>query len=169
MKLHPEIEKAINEQINLEFLSAYAYLAMAAWFEHKALNGFVSWMTLQGQEELGHGMKFFRYLNDRGGRVLLEAVPKPKPDYATPLEAFELSLANEQSVSTCINRIYELADQHKDYPTTSFLRWFLDEQVEEEKTVSDIIAKLKLVGGNENGLFHVDNLLGERAKAKPAA
>jgi len=169
MKLHPDIERAINEQINLEFLSAYAYLAMAAWFEHKSLAGFASWMTLQGREELGHGMKFFRYLNDRGGRVLLEAVPKPKPDFATPLEAFETSLQHEQSVSTCINRIYELANQHKDYPTMSFLRWFLDEQVEEEKTVRDAIAKLKLVGESETGLFHLDNQLGERAKTPPAA
>lgn len=168
MKLHPDIEKSINEQINLEFLSAYAYLSMAAWFEHKALNGFGSWMTLQGQEELGHGMKFLRYLNDRGGRILLEAVPKPKSDYESPLEAFETSLAHEQSVSTCINRIYELATEYKDYPTMSFLRWFLDEQVEEEKTVNDIIAKLKLVGGNENGVFHLDNQLGQRAGAKPA-
>jgi ferritin len=167
MKLHAEIEKAISEQINLEFLSAYAYLAMAAWFENKSLAGFASWMTLQGQEELGHGMKFFRYLNDRGGRVLLETIPRPKADFASPLEAFETSLAHEQSVSTCINRIYELASQQKDFPTLSFLRWFLDEQVEEEKTVSDVIAKLKLVGENDNGVFHLDNHLAERAKTKP--
>lgn len=169
MKLHGDIEKALNEQINLEFVSAYAYLAMAAWFEHKSLAGFASWMTLQGQEELGHGMKFLRYLNDRGGRVLLESVPKPKADFASPLETFETSLAQEQSVSTCINRIYELASQHKDYPTLSFLRWFLDEQVEEEKTVGDVIAKLKLVGENDNGVFHLDNQLAERATAKPTA
>lgn len=112
-------------------------------------------------------MKFFHYLNDRGGRVPQEGVPKPMADFASPLEAFETSLQHEQKVSTCINRIYELASQHKDYPTLSFLRWFLDEQVEEEKTVSDVIAKLKLVGESETGLFHLDNQLGERAKAKP--
>lgn len=169
MKLHPEVERAINEQINLEFRSAYAYLAMSAWFEHQSLNGFASWMALQGQEELGHGMKFFRYLTDRGGRVLLTAVPMPKADFTSPLESFETSLAQEQEVSACVSRIYELATQHKDYPTTSFLRWFLDEQVKEEKTVADVIAKLKLVGGNENGVFHLDNQLGDRAKAPPAA
>lgn len=169
MKLHPAIEQALNEQINLEFLSAYAYLAMAASFDHQSLNGFTAWMTLQGQEELGHGMKFYRYVNDRGGRVQLTAVPQPKTSFVSALDAFETSLAHEQSVSTCINRIYELAEQHKDYPTMSFLRWFLDEQVEEEKTVHDLIAKLRLVGGNENGLFHLDNQLAALAAARPAA
>lgn len=166
MKLHPELEKSINEQINQEFFSGYAYLAMAAWFEHKALNGFAAWMTLQGREELGHAMKFYRYLNDRGGRVMLQAVTQPKSEFESPLEAFELSLQYEQSVSTCISRIYELANAHKDYPTMSFLRWFLDEQVEEEKTVGDMIAKLRLVGQNDNGLFHLDKQAGERADAK---
>jgi ferritin len=163
MKLHPDIEKAINEQINHEFISAYAYLAMAGWFEHESLDGFAAWMALQGQEELGHAMKFRRYLCDRGGRVVLLQLAQPAADFQSPVAAFEASLQQEQHVSALINRIYDRANEHKDYSTTSFLRWFLDEQVEEEKTVNDMIAKLTLTGDNANGLFLLDQQAGERA------
>jgi len=168
MKLHPDIKKAINEQINHEMFSAYAYLAMAGWFEHKSLGGFAAWMTLQGQEELGHAMKFRRYLCDRGGRVVLLELAQPTGDFQSPLAAFEKSLQQEEQVSALINRIYDLASEQKDHPTVSFLRWFLDEQVEEEKSVQDMIAKLKLAGDNANGLFLLDQQAGERATAKPA-
>jgi ferritin len=163
MKLHPDIEKAINEQINHEFISAYAYLAMAGWFEHKSLSGFAAWMILQGREELGHAMKFRRYLCDRGGRVVLLQLDQPAGDFKSPLAAFEASLQQEQQVSALINRIYDRANEHKDYSTTSFLRWFLDEQVEEEKTVNDMIAKLTLTAENANGLFLLDQQAGDRA------
>jgi ferritin len=168
MKLHPDIEKAINEQINHEFASAYAYLAMAGWFEHKSLAGFAAWITLQGREELGHAMKFRRYLGDRGGRVVLLELAQPQGSFKSPLEVFELSLQQEQQVSALINRIYDLANEHKDHSTASFLRWFLDEQVEEEKTVNDMIAKLKLAGDNANGLFLLDQQAGERATGNPS-
>ena len=169
MNLHPDIEKAINEQINHELFSAYAYLAMAGWFEHKSLGGFASWMTLQGREELGHAMKFRRYLCDRGGRVVLLQLAQPQGSFKSPLEVFELSLKQEQQVSALISNIYKLATKHNDFPTLSFLRWFLDEQVEEEKTVNDMIAKLKLAGDNTNGLFLLDQQAGERAGANSAA
>ena len=169
MKLHPDIEKAINEQINHEFVSAYAYLAMAGWFEHKSLSGFAAWMNLQGQEELGHAMKFRRYLCDRGGRVVLLQLAQPAGDFKSPLAAFEASLQQEQHVSALIHQIYDRADEHKDYSTTSFLRWFLDEQVEEEKTVHDMIAKLMLAAKDSSSLFLLDQQAGERATVKPAA
>ena len=167
MKLHPDIEKAINEQINHELISAYAYLAMAGWFEHKSLSGFAAWMMLQGQEELGHAMKFRRYLCDRGGRVVLLQLAQPASDFKSPLAAFEESLKQEQHVSALIHRIYDRANEQKDYSTTSFLRWFLDEQVEEEKTVNDMIAKLTLTAENASGLFLLDQQAGERATVTP--
>lgn len=163
MKLSDKLLKALNDQINLEFQSAYAYLGMAAYFEHTAFSGFASWMKLQGTEELSHADKFFNYVVDRGGTVTLQALPQPKCDFSGPLEAFQLSLANEEKVSASICSLYELATSEKDYPTLSFLKWFLDEQVEEEKTVADIITKLEFVGDNRNGLYHIDKLAGKRA------
>jgi ferritin len=120
-------------------------------------------MSLQASEELKHADKFFKYIVNRGGRIVLQAVPAPKCDYKSPLEAFQASLAQEQDVSASINGICDAATSEKDFPTLSFLKWFLDEQVEEEKSVGDVVAKLELVGDNRNGLFQIDKLAGKRA------
>lgn len=165
MKLPANLEKALNDQINLEFQSAYAYLGMAAYFEHTAFSGFAEWMKLQGQEELGHANKFFSYVVDRGGKVTLQAIPQPQCEFSGPLEAFKASLGHEQKVSAAICGLYELATAEKDFATLSFLKWFLDEQVEEEKTVGDMIVKLEFVGENRNGLYQIDKLAAKRAAA----
>jgi ferritin len=163
MKLSPQLEQALNDQINLEFSSAYAYLGMAAHFEHTAFTGFAKWMELQATEEIGHANRFFRYVADRGGRVRLRGIAEPRCEFKSPLEAFQASLGHEQRVSAAICGIYELALTEKDYPTLAFLKWFLDEQVEEEKSVGEMVAKLELVGDNRNGLFQIDKLAGKRA------
>jgi ferritin len=166
MKLSSKLEKALNEQINLELGSAYAYLGMAAYFEHTALTGFGKWMEIQSGEELGHANRFFKYIVERGGRVKLEALPEPKCDYKSALDAFKASLGHEQRVSAAICAIYELAVAEKDYATVSFLKWFLDEQVEEERNVGDILAKLELVGDNASGLYQVEQQAARRAEEK---
>jgi len=162
MKLSDTLLAALNKQINLEFESAYAYLGMAAYFDHSAFSGFAQWMTLQSKEELDHAGRFYDYVVDRGGRVELLAINAPKSDYASALEAFQTSLGHEQKVSKSICNLYELAMAEKDYPTLSFLKWFLDEQVEEEKNVSAFIEKLEWVGDNRNGLYQIDKLAGKR-------
>jgi ferritin len=162
MKLSPQLEKALNDQTNLEFSSAYAYLGMAAYFEHTAFTGFAKWMELQAAEEISHANKFFKYVADRGGRVKLGGIAEPRSDFKSPLEAFQASLGHEQKVSAAICGIYELALAEKDYATLAFLKWFLDEQVEEEKSVGDMVAKLELIGDNRNGLFQLDKLAGKR-------
>ena len=166
MKLSSKIEKTLNEQINLELSSAYAYLGMAAYFQGTPFDGFTKWMQLQAKEELGHAHRIFAYLGERNAKVTLGAIAQPKCDYKSALEAFQASLAHEQKVSASILRIYELAGAEKDYPTMSFLKWFLDEQVEEEKNVGDYVAKLELIGENRNGLFHLDHHAGKRAEEK---
>jgi ferritin len=165
MKLPANLEKALNDQINLEFQSAYAYLGMAAYFEHTAFSGFAEWMKLQGQEELGHANKFFGYVVDRGGKVALQAIDQPKCEFGSALEAFKTSLVQEQKVSAAICGLYALATAEKDFASLSFLNWLLDEQVEEEKTVSDMIVKLEFVGDTRNGLYQVDQLAAKRAAA----
>jgi ferritin len=121
-------------------------------------------MQLQSKEEIGHGNRFFKYVVERGGKVTLRAISEPKSEYKSPLEAFKVSLGHEQKVSAAICAIYELASGEKDYATLSFLKWFLDEQVEEEKGVGEIITKLELIGDNLNGLFQIDHQAGRRAE-----
>ena len=168
MKLSSKLEKVLNDQINLEFCSAYAYLGMAAYFERTPFTGFGKWMELQSKEELGHGNRFFKYIVERGGKVTLGAITEPKCEYKSPLDAFKASLGHEQRVSASICAIYELAAAEKDYATLSFLKWFLDEQVEEERNVGDMLARLELVGDNRPALYQIDQQAGRRAEEAEA-
>ncbi len=169
MKLSSKLEKALNDQINMELSSAYAYFGMAAYFERTSFTGFGKWMEVQSQEELGHANRFFKYVVERGGKVTLQAIGEPKCDYKSPLDAFKASLGHEQKVSASICAIYDLAIGEKDYATMSFLKWFLDEQVEEERNVADILAKLELAGNHLGALFQIDHHAGKRAEDKEKA
>jgi ferritin len=166
MKLSTKVEKALNGQINLELSSAYAYLGMAAYFETTPFTGFAAWMRAQSGEEVGHAGRFFKYIVERGGEVTLGAIPAPKCDYRSPLEVFKASLGHEQKVSAAICAIYEQAAAEKDYPTLSFLKWFLDEQVEEERNVNEVLARLELAGDNRGALYQLDAQAGSRAAEK---
>jgi ferritin len=166
MKLSAKIEKALNDQLHLELSSAYAYFGMAAYFEQTPFAGFARWMHVQTREELGHAQKIFGYLSERNGKVKLRSIAEPKHEYKSPLEAFQASLGHEQKVSASICSLYEMANDEKDFPTLSFLKWFLDEQVEEEKNVGDMLVKLEMVGDNRNGLFQLDHHAGKRAEEK---
>ena len=166
MKLSAKLEKSLNDQINLELSSAYAYLGMVAYFERTPFTGFGAWMRVQSGEEVGHASRFFKYIVERGGKVTLGAIAEPKCEYKSPLDVFKASLAHEQRVSAAICAIYEQAAGEKDYPTLSFLKWFLDEQVEEERNVSEILAKLELAGDNRGALYQLDKQAGRRAEEK---
>lgn len=159
-----KIQDALNQQINAELYSSYLYLAMSAHFESMNLSGFASWMKVQSDEETEHGMKFYHYVFERGGRVVLEAIAKPVADYKTPLDVMKKVQEHEKKVTALIEALYELALKEKDYATQVMLQWFIKEQVEEEKNASDIIELLKNIGDNPAGLAMVDQRLGFRKK-----
>jgi ferritin len=165
MKLSAKIEKALNDQIHLELSSAYAYLGMAAYFGSSPFSGFAKWMEVQYKEELGHAQRILKYVTERNGVVTLKAVAEPKTEFRSPLDVFRASLGHEQKVSASICSLYELAATEKDFATVSFLKWFLDEQVEEEKNVTEIVTKLEMIGDNRNGLFQLDHHAGKRGEA----
>lgn len=155
---------AMNSQIKHELYSAYFYLSMSAYFEASNLPGSARWMRLQAQEEQGHAMKFFDYIHDRGGQVVLQAIDQPPSDFKSPLDVFERTLAHEQKVTGLINSLYELAVKENDYASQSFLQWFVDEQVEEEKNATQIVEMLRMVGDHKGNLLMLDHRLGERGK-----
>jgi ferritin len=157
-----KLAAALNDQINMEYYSAYSYLAMSAHFLTLNLNGFAHWMRIQVQEELTHGTKVFDFLDDREGNICLEAIEAPKQTWDNPLVVFENSLAQEQKVSQSIYNIVDLALSERDHATNNFLQWFISEQVEEEAAVKEIIDTLKLVGMEGNGLFLLDRDLAQR-------
>jgi ferritin len=160
--LKKTIQDAINEQINKELYSAYLYLAMAAYFDANNLPGFAHWMRAQYREETEHALKFYGYVNERGGRVYVKAIDEPPAEFGSPLKAFEQTLEHEQYVTSLINKLYELALEEKDYATQSLLSWYIDEQVEEEDNASYIVETLKMVGEKGNGLIMLDRQLAQR-------
>ncbi len=162
MRMPEELEKLINEQVKNEINAGYIYLSMAAWFEAKNLPGFAKWMKAQSKEELGHAMKIFDYLYDRGAKVSLLEIPAPGAEFNSSLNAFETALGHEQSVTKKINELYNLSVKLGDTASSVFLQWFINEQVEEEKTAEDIIARLKLVKEDSAGMLMLDRMLGER-------
>jgi ferritin len=163
--LGKKIEAAINEQINKELYSSYLYLSMSAYCEAENLPGFAHWMRAQAQEEVGHAMRFFDYVNARGGRAVLKAIEMPPPIWKSPLEMFEQVLEHERKVTGMINRLYELALTEKDYAAQIELQWFITEQVEEEESAGQVVDQLKRVGEQPMGLLMLDRQLGERGAA----
>jgi ferritin len=157
-----KLEDAINEQIKNEFFSGYLYLSMAAQAEAMNLPGVAHWFKVQAKEEQEHGMKFYDFINDRDGRVLLKEIDQPETEFKNVLDMFEKTLEHEKLVTSMINNLYEIALKEKDYPAQIMLQWFIDEQVEEEKNASDIIATLKMIGEKGHGLHMLDRELGKR-------
>ncbi len=162
MKLQASIETALNRQINHEMAAAYSYLAMEAWFEQQNLAGFATWMRVQREEELEHARLIFSYVHDRGGKVTLGAVDGPQGEFGSPREVFARASELERGNTKAIHEVYELALKEKDYATQSMLKWFIDEQVEEEKTTTEIEALLDMAGDNRSALLLLDAKLGSR-------
>ncbi len=162
MGLDTAMEQALNEQITLEYASAYAYTAFGAWLDAESLPGMASWMEAQAAEERTHAQRFARFVLDRGNRVRLGAIAAPRDDYDSPLEVFELALAHEQKVTAAINDLYAAAVAAKDYASLPLLDWFVDEQVEEEATVQQIMDDLRRAGSEGHALLMIDRELGVR-------
>jgi len=160
---------AINEQINKELYSAYLYLSMSAYCEGASLPGFARWMRMQAQEEVFHAMKFFDYVNDRGGRVMLKAIDQPPTDWKSPLKMFQHVLGHEQKVTGLINQLYALAVNENDYASQMELQWFVTEQVEEEKNAGDIVQQLKMIADQTMALLMLDKQLATRQPPQPPA
>jgi ferritin len=157
-----KMEKALNEQINEEMYSAYLYLAMSAWFESQNFPGFAAWMKVQAREENTHAMKFFEYINERRGRVVLKAIKEPAKEWKSPLAAFEGALEHEQYITGRINDLMNLAVAEKDHATANLLQWFVKEQVEEEATADRIVQMLKMAASHPGALLMLDHQMGER-------
>ncbi len=167
--LGKKMQKALNEQLNWELYSSYLYMSMAAHFHSVNLLGFANWMRVQGLEELTHAGKFFDFINNRGGKVELQAIQGPPTKWASPRAAFEDGLEHEQKVTGRINDLVNLALSEKDHATHIFLQWFVTEQVEEEASATEVIQKLKLVGAHPGGLFMIDQELAKRTFTMPAS
>jgi ferritin len=157
------VEEALNDQIRKEFYSSYLYLSMAAQFESMNMKGFAHWMQVQASEETKHGMKIYGHVNERNGKVTLQAIEAPPSQWKSAKEIFTQAYKHEQKVTESINKIVELARAEKDNATEIFLQWFVNEQVEEEASTNEIIKKLELIGDSGPARIMLDAELGKRA------
>src|SRR4051812_32807504 len=163
--MHANVVTAINRQINSELSASYAYLGMSAYCERQKFTGAARWLRLQSQEEHMHAMKLFDFVLARDERVELTALDEPRQEFGSVAEVFERALQQEQEVSRQIDALYETAFTEKAFAAVAELQWFLTEQVEEEKTAREIVAKFKLVGNDPASILDLDRDLGSRTAA----
>ncbi len=166
--MNAAVQAALNRQIKHELASAYFYLSASGYCESISLVGFAQWLRQQSQEELGHAMRIFDFMNDRGSRAELQALDQPGRDFTSALDAFTQALQHERAVTASINEIYALAIREQDFAAQMLLQWFVTEQVEEEKNVGQIVEELKMVGDNTSALLMLQRELGSRRSAAPA-
>lgn len=166
--LNKKIEEALNAQINAELWSAYLYLSMAAYAHANGNPGMGNWFEVQFKEEQDHAKIMFNYIIQRGGRVELKPIEAVPTTWESLLAVFEATLAHEQKVTSLINNLFSLSTAENDYATQSMLKWFIDEQVEEEENAQNIIDNLRMIQGNGYGLYMLDKELAARTYVQPS-
>ena len=170
--LNKKVEEALNAQINAEMWSAYLYLSMSAWCAANGKPGMANWYEVQFQEEQDHARILFNYVIQRGGRVTLRPIEAVPTEWKSALDVMESTLAHEQKVTGLINDLFALSTAENDYATQSMLKWFIDEQVEEEENAQNLIDSLRMLGdGSGYGLYMLDKELAARSytQASPLA
>lgn len=166
--LNKKIEEALNEQINTEMWSAYLYLSMASYCHFIGQPGMASWFEVQFSEEQDHAKILFNYVNSRAGRVELKPIAEVPTEWNGVLDLFQSTLHHEQQVTDRINKLYALTHEANDFATQSMLKWFVDEQVEEEENAKTIIDNIKMIKDNGYGIYMLDKELGARSYRQAA-
>jgi len=154
--------ETMNNQINEELYSSYLYMAMSAHFAHEGWEGMAKWMMAQAKEEEVHAMKFYHHILGRGGKVELKAIAKPPVKWGSPVEIFRESLKHEEYITGKIHNMMKLAIEENDFAAEGLLQWFVDEQVEEEASVSQVLLTMERIGGKGPAMVMMDHQLGKR-------
>ena len=165
------IEEALNEQISLEGESSQYYLSMASWAENQGYSGTAEFLYLQADEEREHMLKLIKYVNERGGVAVIPKIGKPRSEFNSLTEIFNLLLAHEIGISSAVNNIVHICLEEKDYTTHNFMQWYVNEQIEEEATANAILDRIKLIDGDKSGFYLFDKDINNlrQAESKPIA
>ncbi|MDR2759409.1 MAG: ferritin [Spirochaetaceae bacterium] len=163
------LAKALNDQFNAEYYSAYLYLAMSAYADRLGYKGIANWLAVQAKEEMAHGTHIYHYLLERGAAPSFQDVKAPQASYESLQAVFEKVLSHERHVTELINQIASLALNEKDHAAYNFIQWYVDEQVEEEADAEDMAVKFSRIGDNPGLLYTIDAQLGMRQFTNPFA
>lgn len=162
MKLNDDLVQKFNDQITLEFSASLVYRQLAIEMEIRDLPGMAAWLRHQADEEIVHANKFIDHVADRDNHPVIGAISAPDVKVDSVLACFEAAYAHEQKVSESIRELYRAAEAEGDLDSRPLLNWFLEEQIEEESTASEIISRIELVGDDGSGLLRLDAELGAR-------
>lgn len=167
--LSEKLVEVLNKQINYEFYSERVYLAMSSFCAEQDLDGFANFFRVQAEEERFHAMKIFDYLIEMDERVNITSSPEPQNDYESIIDVFMSALEQEKINTKNIYGITDVATDERNHATISFMKWFIDEQVEEESLMNSIIKKLKRIGNDSAALYMLDTELAARVFIPPAS
>jgi ferritin len=148
---------AFNQQIGNEMSASMQYIAIASYFDSETLPQLAAFFYRQSEEEREHAMRFVKFINDVGGQVRIPTLPAPQADFATGEEAVSKALAWEEEVTRQIYDLVEIAKQDRNYVGVRFLDWFVEEQLEEVTTMSDLLAVIRRAG--QDRLLFVEEYL----------
>src|SRR4030095_5799124 len=165
--LSVKLQEELNNQMNSEFFAEYEYLSMAAYFHEMTLDGIANYFHVQAQEEHFHAMKIFHFITNKGGKIVLKPIAQPDVEVVSPVAVFEMALEHEQKVTRTINKLMDEVIKENDHAVNNFLRWYVDEQVEEEALATKSLGKMNLVKGQGEGLLILDQEYAQRAFAPP--
>jgi ferritin len=162
--------KALSDQVNAEFYSAYLYLSMSAWADREGFKGTANWLFVQSREEMAHAVHMYQYILERGASPSFADIKAPAVNFtgaAGAAEVFEQVLAHERKVSGLINAIATLARNENDHATYNFIMWYVNEQVEEEANAEELAVRVRMIGDNKALLYSLDTALASRTFTDP--
>ena len=155
--INQTIVDALNKQVVEEFTAANQYTAMALYFESETLPALAAFFHAQADEEREHGMKILGYISEAGGQPLVPATQEPKNHFEDAEEIVQMALDQELKVTGQINSLVDLAIAENDHLTRHFLQWFVEEQLEEVSSMSDLLNVVKRAG--QTNLLLVEDYL----------
>jgi ferritin len=163
------ISKSLSDQVNAEYYSAYLYLAMSAYTNRGGYKGISNWLSIQAQEELAHAVHLYEYILERGDTPAFQEIKAPPAAFGSIKEVFEQVLSHERMITERINKIASLALEEGDHATYKFIQWYIEEQVEEEASAEELLAKITVIGNHPGPLLNLDNQLAARVFNNPFA
>jgi len=165
--LSSKLEDALNNQMNNEFYAEFEYLSMAAYFHAMDLDGIANYFHVQAEEEHFHAMKIYNFINNKAGKIKLKAIKEPTVDFSSSIGVFEQALEHEKQVTRSINNLMDEAIKENDHAVNSFLRWYVDEQVEEEALATKSLNRMRITEGKGEGLLILDQEFSQRTFTPP--
>jgi ferritin len=154
--MNTSIEKLLNDQVKFEASASMQYLAMASWADESGYNGVAEFFYLQSEEERVHMTKLVKFINERGAKVIIPQLEKPKSKFESLNQLFETFLESEVFVTQQINHVIYECLQHKDYNVHNFMQWYVTEQLEEEAVAKTLLDKLTIIGDDKSGHYLFD-------------